>query len=86
MNAVADERILHGADDRDATRDSGLEVDRRVHFPGNGEQFDATLSQQCLVAGDYWFFRPQGGGHDVESVGRPADQLDDDIHRRIGDE
>ena len=41
QDAVADERILHRADDRDAARDGGLEMDRRVGLPRQREQFDA---------------------------------------------
>ena len=61
-------------------------MDRRVHFPGNGEQLDATLGEQGLVAGDYRFFRAQGGGDDFKRVGRAADEFDNDVHRRVRNE
>ena len=86
MDLIANERVLHGPDDRDATGDGGLEMDRRVHFPGNGEQLDTALGEQRLVSGDHRFLRTQGGGDDFKRIRRAADEFDDDVHARIRDE
>jgi hypothetical protein len=86
VDAVADERLLHRFDDRNPPGDRGFEMDRRVELLRKGEQFPAAFGEQCLVAGDDRLFRPQGRRNDVEGVGCAADQFDDDVHRRIGDE
>ena len=86
VDLVADEGVLDGLDDGDAARDGSLEEDRGLHFPGNGEQLDAALGKQGLVAGDDGFFREQRGGDDFESIRGAADQLDDDIDGGVVDE
>ena len=80
MDAVANERVLHGANDRDTAGDGCFEVDRSVHFLGNGEQLDATLREQGLVARDYRFFSAQGGGDYLKCIGRASDQFYDNVH------
>ena len=58
-------------------------MDRRVVFLGKGKQLDAALGEQGLVAGDHRFFCAQRGGDNFKRISRAADQLDDDVHRRI---
>jgi hypothetical protein len=83
MDAVADEGVLDGAYDRNATGDGGFEMDRCVHFAGKSEEFHAALGEQGLVPCDDGFFRAQGRGDDFVGIRRAADELDDDVHRRI---
>ena len=86
-DAIADERVLHRADDRDATGHRGLEVDRRVGFPGNARTSSTPRSaSSALLPVTTGFFARKRGGDDLESIRRAADQLDDDVHGRILDQ
>lgn len=86
MDAVANERVLDRADDGNPAGDGRLEMNRRVHFFGNCEKFDAAFGEQGFVSGDYGFSLAKGGGDDFKGIGGAANQLDDNVHSGIGDE
>ena len=86
MDLVADERVLNGFDDGDATGDGGFEKDGGFHFPGQGEQLDAALGEEGFVAGDDGLFRVEGGSDDFKSIRGASDQFDDDVDRGVIDE
>ena len=79
VDAVADEGLLDGLDDRDASGDGGFKVDRGVEFFREREEFGAAFGEQCFVAGDDGFFRAERCGDDVEGVAGATDELDDDV-------
>jgi len=85
-DAVGDEALAQGADDRDAARNAGLEEEMALVFLRSLEQLGPTLGEEGLVRGDDVLAVLQRHLDEVEGVLRAADQLDDDVETGIGGE
>ncbi len=85
LDLVAGQRVLERADDRDAAADARLEED--VDAVGLGRLHDlfAVAREQRLVGGDDALAGVQRRKHDLARDTGPADELDDDVERVVGD-
>ena len=55
VDAIGDEAVLEGIDDRDAAATTGFEGDAGVMGAGELEYFAAAGGEETLVGGDDWF-------------------------------
>ena len=83
LDAIRDEALADRTHDRNAAADAALERDRDAGLPRRVEELLAVLGEQRLVRGDDVLAAPDGlEDHRARRVDA-ADELDDDVDRRI---
>ncbi len=86
LDAVRREPLAHGAEDRDATADAGLECHVHTAARGSIEDLLAVESEQGLVGGHHVLPALDGAHGQALRHVVAADQLDHDGHVRIVDQ
>ena len=86
FDAVGREAFAQGLDDGHAAGDRGLEGHHHAFFLRRGEYFIAVGGEQRLVGGDNVLAVGDGFQHHVLGEGVAADQLDNDVDVRVGDD
>ncbi len=85
-DALAHQRLAERPDDRDATRDGGLEEEVDAGALGRLEELRPVLGEQLLVAGDDRLARLEGGEDQVPRRLDAADELDDQVDVGVVDD
>ena len=83
---LAAQALAQGADQRDATGDGRLEQQVDAGAVGSRVQLGADVGQQLLVGGDDRLAVGERRGDQLASRLDAADDLDDQVDRRIGDD
>ena len=83
---LAGEALAQRADERDAARDRGLEQQVAAGSVGGAEQLGTDVGEQLLVGRDDGLAVLQRGEDQLTGRLDAADDLDDDVDRRIFDD
>ncbi len=86
LDAVRGQSLANRLDDRDAAGDGGFERDHHAAARRGREDLVAVHGQQRLVGGDHVFAVFDRIEDQPPGDRGAADQLDDDVDRRIGDD
>ena len=85
-HVFTDERFAQRTDERDAAGDGGFEEQIDARIGRDGVELRTMSSQQFLVAGDDGLAVLECGANEGSSRLETADELDDEIDLRIGDD
>ena len=85
LDPGADEAVAHRADDRDAAADGRAEEEVDALLRGEREELRAGLGEELLVGGHDGLARLERLLHELLRDAGAADELDDDVDRRVAD-
>ena len=86
IDVVANQGILQALDNGDAAAGGRFEINGGAHFRGKLENLRSVLGQKSFVPRNDGLAGPEGQRHQVVSLARPSNQLNNDVYFRVIDQ
>ena len=86
IDVVANQGILQALDNGDAAAGGRFEINGGAHFRGELENLRSVLGQKSFVPRNDGLAGPEGLRHQVVSLARPSNQLNNDVYFRVIDQ